>query len=262
MVNQSEPTKQNRCGLTRFPFVLTIALSGLILALYSQWRTIRSLKAEIGALHGEIEERDFLRATNQHLSETLKASEERVNANLSELMRFRAEAGTKRQEQDSLRAENQSLSESLKTLKKRLRTNLSERADQNPFDLKFGPGAGIRMDSGKRAGLALAQYLTEHQHFPTNLTELASSLQAETPSIATNVAAFIEQFELVASDFLNATNDPSLRSLVVREKRPWPAVGGAWARTYIFSDGGTLIHTEPDGNFANWEAKQGVRTVE
>jgi prepilin-type processing-associated H-X9-DG protein len=40
---------------------------------------------------------------------------------------------------------------------------------------------------------------------------------------------------------------------VLKEKQAWQTPDGKWVKTYGFADGHAEIHTEPNGNFDDYE---------
>lgn len=61
-------------------------------------------------------------------------------------------------------------------------------------------------------------------------------------------------FEIVyLGSLTNLTN--AAGTIVLREKHAARTQDGKWQKTYGFADGHAEIHTEPDGNFDDWESQ-------
>jgi hypothetical protein len=61
-------------------------------------------------------------------------------------------------------------------------------------------------------------------------------------------------FEIVyVGSLTNLTN--AAETVVLREKRASRTRDGKWQKTYGFADGHSEVHTEPDGNFDDWESQ-------
>ena len=98
---------------------------------------------------------------------------------------------------------------------------------------------------------AIEHYLANHQdQFPSSLDQLAPYLQKEhLPLTGTN------EFEIVyTGSYDRFTNIPVQGVAVFRERQPWLAPSGKWARLYVTADGHRQI-VESDDNFQAWEAE-------
>jgi RNA polymerase sigma factor (sigma-70 family) len=68
----------------------------------------------------------------------------------------------------------------------------------------------------------------------------------------------IDQFELVYRGSLTNVQDP-LRTVLMREKEPFHAKDGRWARVYVFANGLGGTYWTDDGDFERLEREGGVR---
>jgi len=85
------------------------------------------------------------------------------------------------------------------------------------------------------------------QQFPPSFAEAAPYFKEGLDPIAMN-------FEIVyIGSITNITNVAT--TVVLREKHATQTLDGKWRKTYGFADGHAEIHTEPDGNFDDWESK-------
>lgn len=70
-----------------------------------------------------------------------------------------------------------------------------------------------------------------------------------------NEAEFIAQvtnrFEIVYTGSI--TNETAGDKILIREKQATQRSDGSWVKAYGLVDGTGQLHSEPDGNFENWE---------
>jgi RNA polymerase sigma factor (sigma-70 family) len=109
-----------------------------------------------------------------------------------------------------------------------------------------------KMSDAKQGVLALILYASENQgQFPTNLTQAAAFLKdGFGDEIATN-------FDLVCPPSQTNIESPST-TIVLREKKAWQSLRGNWVKGYGFADGHVEIHSEPNGDFVDYEKNHTV----
>ena len=54
----------------------------------------------------------------------------------------------------------------------------------------------------------------------------------------------------------NITNPSG--TIVLKENMAWQSLDGKWMKVYGFADGHAELHTEPSGNFDEWEKQHTV----
>jgi hypothetical protein len=108
--------------------------------------------------------------------------------------------------------------------------------------------AMMSLNRAKQAVLAFTMYADENQQqFPASFAQAAPYFKDGLEPIEMN-------FEIVyVGSITNITNTAG--TIVLREKHPLQVRDGAWQKTYGFADGHAEIHTEPDGNFDDWESQ-------
>jgi hypothetical protein len=109
-----------------------------------------------------------------------------------------------------------------------------------------------KMNDARQGVLALIMYASENQaQFPTNLAQASAYIKdGSVDEIATN-------FDLVCPASSTNIESPST-TIVLREKQAWQSPAGNWLKGYGFADGHAEIHTEPNGNFDEYEKKHTV----
>jgi hypothetical protein len=236
--------------------ISALLVAGVTTPLILDHQARTRLRLENQSLLSQLQEQAALREENERLSERLAllfAKPLKAPQEQSELMKLRSEVTMLRRETLEQKAE---LDSKAKSSAGAARNDQAD-TNQDPVDMKFGPGAGLRMRNGKTWGLVLEQYVLENQHLPINLAQMTNLiLGVRLFGDMKNLTALIDHFELIDNVPANSTSNPSHPAIVMREKEPWQTLDGNWAKTYVFADGSTLIHTEPDANFEKWEATQ------
>ena len=239
---------------------VTVAFLAAVAVIFWQQQQANRLRAEAMMLRDQLAQAASLEAENRRLAEQAATAAEKAQANVGELMRLRAKAGTLRDaELENAR---------LKAAVERERANAAKAAPaapaaapaptaEDPFDRNFGPGSKQRIETGKRWGLALRTYAASHQgQFPQTFEQAADSLPNDL-SAAENaqIRQAADQFEILYQG-LAADLDklPPESNLILREKQPWQDSQGRWARTYVFADGSATILAPTDGKFDKWES--------
>ncbi|HEX4264828.1 MAG TPA: sigma-70 family RNA polymerase sigma factor [Verrucomicrobiae bacterium] len=104
-----------------------------------------------------------------------------------------------------------------------------------------------KMSDAKQGVLALIMFASENENqFPTNLAQASEYVKDNSmDQIATN-------FDLVYSG--SRTNIQNAgTTIVLKEKQAWQSSAGNWLKGYGFADGHSEIHTEPNGDFTDYE---------
>ena len=104
-----------------------------------------------------------------------------------------------------------------------------------------------KMNEAKQGVLALIMYASDNQdQFPTNLAQASKYLDGGSmEQIATN-------FDLLCPATIKDVESPA-RTIVLKEKQAWMSPGGKWMKGYGFADGHSELHTEPNGDFTDFE---------
>lgn len=132
-------------------------------------------------------------------------------------------------------------------------TNSTTQPSQSPPQNAASREAAMqKMNDARQGVLALIMYASENQaQFPTNLAQASAYINdGSVDEIATN-------FDLVCPAFSTNIESPST-TIVLREKQSWQSPAGNWLKGYGFADGHAEIHTEPNGNFDDYEKKHTV----
>src|SRR5262249_46294007 len=114
----------------------------------------------------------------------------------------------------------------------------------------------------KIVGYAFHMYaLNHHDQFPTDFAQavpyMAEALRSDLNPGDTlrDLSEFIVQvtnrFEILYAGSI--TNEEDREKILIRERQPTQASDGSWVKAYGFVDGSGQMHSEPDGNFENWE---------
>jgi RNA polymerase sigma factor (sigma-70 family) len=167
---------------------------------------------------------------------------------LGELLRLRGEVGA---------------------LKQQLADAAKVRQKNEPPQIQAGADALEQKTQGftkgrdaKIIGYAFRMYaINHHDQFPTDFAQavpyMAEALRNDLNPGDTlrDEAEFIAQvtnrFEIVYTG--STTNEAYGDKILIREKQPTQASDGSWIKAYGFVDGSGQLHSEPDGDFGNWE---------
>lgn len=109
-----------------------------------------------------------------------------------------------------------------------------------------------RMSYVKNWGLAFILYATEHgDRLPDSFEQAAKFFPQEQAALAS--AFSTDKYEIMFHGTLQDVQHPE-NVILVREKEAWPNPSGTGtARTYLFADGHSEIHSAPDGDHSAWE---------
>jgi hypothetical protein len=110
-----------------------------------------------------------------------------------------------------------------------------------------------KMDDARQGVLALIQFSAENQNqFPTDFAQVTKYMDTE------QLARINAEYEILCPSSASNIESPST-TIVLREKQAWQSSAGNWLKSYGFADGHSEIHTEPNGDFANYEKNHTVR---
>lgn len=219
-----------------------LVVAGAAIMIFLQYRTQQQLQSENDSLHQQIEQ---LKAGNQ---DTPIAANSANSDELNELLHLRGEVGALRAQTNQiarLQQQNQQLREAV--------TNLAQRKQEaqqasDPTEEQQRAFAILQMNYSRQAVLGMMMYAQDNQdQFPTNFDQAAPYYGDRNSAIATN----LNQFEIVYHGALGNLANPA-STIVVKSVQPWMAKG-KWAKAYGFADGHSEVHSEPNGNFDEWE---------
>ncbi len=234
--------------------VLVVAGLGTPLALQRQAND--RLRAENAALREQAGLAAQLSDENERLAILKVTAEEleRLRGEHLELLRLRGEVGRLRQVQGEvarLEAENA-----------RLRSSPQEqddpwksRTEEEALARAFREMGIARMQYAKAWGLAFHLFAAEnHDRMPETFEQAAKYYPKEWSSIMSGFD--VKRFEILFQGSLRDIKEFN-KTIIMREKEPFANYGEpGFARTYLFADGHTEIHTAPDGDFEAWEKER------
>ena len=113
-----------------------------------------------------------------------------------------------------------------------------------------------KMDDARQGLLALIRFSADHQdQFPTDFGQVTKYMSTE------QLARINAEFEILSPTSASNIESPST-TIVLREKQAWQSPAGNWLKSYGFADGHVEIHTEPNGDFADYEKKHTVSQLQ
>jgi RNA polymerase sigma factor (sigma-70 family) len=172
------------------------------------------------------------------------AGSEQSKAEHLELMRLRAEVSRLRQAKED--SEKRLAEASAEKAKER------EEAQPDPEKERAKTIALARMNYTQGWGIAFMLFAQKNDgRMPATLADAAQYYPPESTSA---MSVFDPgSFEIVYKGSLNQHAEPQ-KTIILREKGAYSTgAQSGFARTYLFADGHTEIHTSPDGNFDVWE---------
>lgn len=118
---------------------------------------------------------------------------------------------------------------------------------QTADDAAARQAAMQKMTDAKQGILALIMFASDNGgQLPTNLDQALGYLKDGSPDeIRTN-------FDMLDYGSLTNIANPST-TIVLKEKQAWQTPEGKWMKSYAYADGHAEIHTEPSGDFAQYE---------
>ena len=220
-----------------------LAAAGAAVAFTLQQRAQTGLAEQNSALRLQLTQ---LQTENAGLSNRLAEAgdfKRRATAQLTELLKLRNDVGSlQRQvgEIGKLREELQRL-EAAPHATPAISASLAASDPQQQAALES-------LNQAKQGVLGFILFAAENQQqFPASFEQAAPYFKEGLEPIAMS-------FEIVyVGSLSNLTNTAG--TIVLREKRATPTREGGWRKTYGFADGHAEIHTEPTGNFDNWESQ-------
>jgi hypothetical protein len=231
-----------------------VAAAAVGTPLVLQYRANEALRAENAALREQAAEAEPLRAENERLATRLKATAARPPAELEELKRLRGQVAAFQQ----VTQENARLKAERDRLAKRLQQAAGDQADEPEEEMAPEKRAAIaKLSFAKMRGLALHMFADDNSGLlPTNFVAMAPYLNEASQPLteAAKLGIKEDHYELVypAGTRLEDVKDPA-STILIREKQPFQTSNGKWARTYLFADGHSEIHSSDDGDFTAWE---------
>ena len=220
-----------------------LVLAGAIALLLLRPPEPGKLKTENDALRQQLAQ---LQADNASLSNRLAESavlKRRSSEQLTELLKLRNDVGLLQRQVGELGQ----LREEVRRLQAAPHDTKLLQASVDALDQQQ-QAAMVSLNHARQAVLAFIMYADENQQqFPTSFDQAAPFFKDGLEPIAMN-------FEIVyVGSVTNITN--AAGTVVLREKHPSQTPDGKWHKTYGFADGHAENHTEPDGNFDEWESQ-------
>jgi len=217
-----------------------VVAAGAAALIFLQYQTQQKLRAENESLRQQMAQ---LKSDNQNAPAALSnpASSEDFN----ELLRLRGEVSALRSQTNQiarLEQQNQRLKDSL-TNAVQARQQFAARAEDEHAHM-------IRqINVSRQAVLAMIMFAGEHQdQFPTNFDQAATYFGNS--GVATN----LNNFEIVYHGSLSNVANPA-SAILVKSAQPL-MVNGKWTKIYGFVDGHSETHSDPNGNFDEWEQQR------
>jgi RNA polymerase sigma factor (sigma-70 family) len=104
-----------------------------------------------------------------------------------------------------------------------------------------------KLTDAKQGVQALLMFAWDNQNqFPTNLAQVSDYLKdGSMEQIAAN-------FDMLYSGPIFGLTNPAT-TIELSEKHAWVSPAGTWMKSYGFADGHSELHTEPNGDFADYE---------
>jgi hypothetical protein len=214
-----------------------ILVGGAAVIIFIQYQTRQRLLADNDSLRQQIGE---LKSENEDASAV--DSKPTSSDDFNELLRLRGEITALRAQTNQiarLQRQNQQLQDSVAAAAQARQQSAAQSEDERAYGI-------VQINTSKQAVLAMILYAGDHQdQFPTNFDQAGPYLG--NPGVATN----INHFEIVYhGPYSNLANPSS--AVVVRSIQPWMS-NGKWAKAYGFGDGHAEVHSDPNGNFDEWE---------
>lgn len=243
--------------------VFTVA-AGLAVSLTLQHRAQVMHRDQTATLRQQSKQMADLTAKNRELALEL----DRTTADSRTAVNPGAELPQLRVQAESLEAQKERLE---KELARDPRAAGSQIYAQGDFDLNTrnheaamtmggGPRAAGKLNDARVLIAALRKFADEHDGaFPQSLDQAAGyfapPLDADSPPWQNAPLSGTNGFEMIyQGSQSDLTNIPPRRVALIREKQPWLAPDGKWARAYGYADGAASI-VESDDNFQSWDAQ-------
>jgi RNA polymerase sigma factor (sigma-70 family) len=228
---------------TKLKFAIsTVLVASAATAFVVQHNNLEKLRQQSALLQQQIARLQTERADLANQTATASGSSKLTHGEFNELLKLRGEIGALRQqtaELGQLRQENQHLQAMQLNADARQRANSDAQNQEHEAALR-------KLNDAKLGMLAFIMFADENQRAcPTSFAQVVDYLGTNADLVGTN-------FDIAYQGSMSDIANPS-GTIVLKEKRPWLATSGEWMKTYGFADGHSEIHTEPDGNFENYE---------
>ena len=224
-----------------------LIIAGAALAFTHLYHAQQKLTGENDSLRQQLAQ---LQTENGSLSNNLliaaSSSKGLATVQLTELLKLRSEVGQLQQQVGELNK----LREEIQRLQVTLRQPQPQSQPASAAALEQQQQAAMdSLNRAKQGVLAFVMYANENQQqFPASFDQAA-------PFFKEGLAPIEMNFEIVyVGSITNITN--AAGTIVLREKHASQTLDGQWRKTYGFADGHAEIHTEPDGNFDEWESQR------
>jgi hypothetical protein len=226
-----------------------LAVAGVTLAFAHLYHARARLNEENDSLRQQLAQ---LQTENGSLSNNLLVAagtaKGLTTVQLTELLKLRGEVGQLQQQVGELGKLREEI-QRLQTAQRQPQPQLSQASAEALAQQQ--QAAMDSLNRAKQGVLAFIMFADENQQqFPASFDQAA-------PFFKDGLAPIEMNFEIVyAGSITNITNAPG--TIVLREKHASQTLDGKWRKTYGFADGHAEIHTEPDGNFDEWESQHMV----
>jgi RNA polymerase sigma factor (sigma-70 family) len=233
----------NTMILTKTKIATGVAVAALTGALVHETSTNSDLRQANRALQEQLTQSASLALTDiKPPPDPLSAADRR------ELLRLRGEVGLLRDQLTNAQAT---------AARAAAARAASPPAEPDQSDTPESRNGIARMQEAQQLMLAFYKFADQNGGFlPTNLLQITELLAREQiPPQA--IHDLTNRFEIPPPGPVTPNDDPA-RTIVLREKEPWPASDGAWLRVYAFADGHSEVHRARDGNFTPWEQRRGI----
>lgn len=228
---------------------LTISLAslvalGLSIAVILQQQSLTALRSELTSLRKQLSDARAAAAASGSAGSRAANELAVLRAEHAELVRLRIEIARLRQ------AESAAAKTRPAGPRKLVQENQPEPVDA---ELEaYNAQRVARLNAGKTWGQALLGYAEENDGLvPESLDQAASFLPE---NLADRMGSFAaDKYEMLYQGSLRDLSAPA-QTLVLREKEAMPNFREpGFARTYVFADGHSEVHSSPDGKFEEWE---------
>jgi cell division protein FtsB len=219
-----------------------LVVGGAAALIFLQYQTQQKLRAENDSLRQQMAQ---LKSDSPDASAA--NSKPAANDDFNELLRLRGEVSALRSQTNQiarLEQQNQQLQTSLTNAIQARQQSVAQSASQAGDERAHSM---LQVSTSRQAVLAMILFANDHQdQFPTNFDQVGAYL-GNSPTEATN----LNQFEIAYHGSLSNVANPS-SAILVRSTQPW-IVNGKWTKVYGFVDGHSESHSDPNGNFDDWE---------
>lgn len=211
-----------------------VAVAFLALAAVVLWQQLRvkRLMAEAAALREQLTQAATLREENERLDQQLRTAAERSQADLSELVRLRGQAGRTRQ----VEQENAQLKVERDRLAKRVQSPAPDTQEPDAQQTPEEKQQRAKGFFGKDLGMALIMAAEANDgNVPSELRGPLFDM-VERLSAGAEYDLRAKHFELVYQGSLREVKDVG-ETILAREKEPVQRSDGQWVRLYVMADG-------------------------